>query len=180
VTELFMITGPAGSGKTTLGVAVAARLNAVVLDLDDVATGLVAQYRQDHPEASEADALGALRHERYAVLAEDARVALAAGSLASVVLIAPFTGETSSPDRWTRWIADLGVPPERAHLVWLAVPAVERLRRLATRGAVRDEQVVAAGSLPEPVPPAVPALVVDAGLPLADQVELVLQRFGNG
>ncbi len=175
-----MITGPAGSGKTTLGLALAEQLGSATRDLDDVAVDLLADYRRSHPGGTEADALEALRDERYARLAEAARAVLVDDSFPSLVLIAPFTAETSSAARWSEWLAEVGVPDERAHVVWLAVPAQERLRRLAERGAVRDTEVVATGDLPEPGAPSVPALVIDARMAVADQVEAVVQRFGNG
>jgi predicted kinase len=175
-----MITGPAGSGKSTLGRALAERLGAATVDLDDAAADVVARYRALHSEVTEAEALSLLREERYAVVAESARDLITEGQVPAVVLIAPFTSEISSLERWQSWVRDLGVPEERAHLVWLLITPDERLRRLAARGATRDAELVATGGVPEAVAPPVPAVVVDAGLSVAEQVDLVVQRFGNG
>jgi sugar-phosphatase len=184
VNELFMIAGPAGSGKTTLGVALASRLGAPHLDLDDVTGDLVGRFLAEHPERTEPEALLALRDLRYAQLAETARLLMSGESSSDLVLIAPFTVEISSVDRWGRWLADVGVPSASAHLVWLTLPPGERLRRMAARGASRDAAALAtAGSgddMPEPAPPGVPCLAVDALLAVGEQADIAMQRFGNG
>jgi sugar-phosphatase len=184
VSELFMIAGPAGSGKTTLGVALAERLGAPYLDLDDVTVDLVARFRHDHPDRGEAEVLLALRDRRYAELVQAARRLLASGGSSDVVLIAPFTAEIASTQRWEGWIEQLGTGAVRTHLVWLTLTRRDRLARMAARGATRDASLLAATDSPEELPeapaPMVPCLVLDALLPAADQVERVLQHFGNG
>jgi len=180
VTALYMITGPAGSGKTTFGLALAERLGAASLDLDDVTSGLVADFRARRPDVTEAEALRLLREDRYSLLAACARDLLGEADLPALVLIAPFTAETSSPARWQAWIDSLGIPAERARLIWLSLTPEERLRRLSSRGASRDSQVVAEADLPEPTLPAVPAIILDASGPLEVQLQGVMQRFGNG
>jgi predicted kinase len=180
VTELFMITGPAGSGKTTFGVALAERLGAVSLDLDDVTEPLVSIYLADHPGAREAETLTLLREARYEALAAAASTALSDPRVPAVVLIAPFTAEVSSPERLAAWLGRLGVVETQSHVIWLSIPSAERLRRLESRAATRDITTVASGTLPEPTPPQVPAVVVDARRPVGELVDEVVQRFGNG
>jgi sugar-phosphatase len=184
VNELFMIAGPAGCGKTTLGVALAQRLGAPYLDLDDVTLDLVTRFLAEHPEQGEAEALLALRDRRYAELVRAARRLLDSDPHTDAVLIAPFTAEISAPDRWSRWLADLAVPAEHVHLVWLTLPRRVRLERMAARAASRDASLLAAtdspDALPEAPPPVVPSLVLDALLPATELVDRVLQRFGNG
>jgi adenylate kinase family enzyme len=180
VTELFMITGPAGSGKTTFGVALAERLGAVSLDLDDVTEPLVSTYLADHPGAQEAETLTLLREDRYGALAAAARTALSDPRVPAVVLIAPFTAEVSSLERLAAWLGRLGVVETRAHVIWLSIPSALRLHRLESRAATRDTTTVASGTLPEPTPPQVPAVIVDARRPVGELVDEVVQRFGNG
>jgi predicted kinase len=184
VSELFMIAGPAGSGKTTTGLALAARLGAPTVDLDDETEGLVARFLADHPGLDEAQALAELREHRYAELAESARRQLGDGTGPDVVAIAPFTAEISSTRRWEGWAAAVGLPTDRIHLVWLTLPAGERLRRMAARAATRDASVLAGAgageALPEAVAPVVPCLAVDALLPVEQQVDLLMSRFDNG
>ena len=181
LSEIYMIAGPAGSGKTTLGLALTEVLGSCCLDLDDVTSALVAQFIGAHPEHDEPSALGRLREARYELLAARARERV--GIDAAIVLIAPFTTEKSSAAGWQAWISVLGVPESSLHLVWLDLPPQVRLERMAARAATRDATVLATAGvsapLPDPVAPAVPHLSVDARLPVAEQVRIVVQRFGN-
>lgn len=178
-----MVAGPAGSGKTTLGQALALRVRARHLDLDDVTADLVAEFLAAHPDLDHASAFRELRTRRYRELAAQARESLAARPLDDLVLIAPFTAEISSDDLWRAWLADVDTAPDRAHLVWLSVSPQERLRRMAVRAAARDVSTLAAAEggdgLPRLDPPAVPCLILDALLPIPTQVDSVLQHFGN-
>ena len=178
-----MITGPAGSGKTTLGRALALRIGAPHLDLDDVTADLVDAHLVAHPDRDQAEGLGALRTRRYEQMAVAARDVLATDPTVGLVLIAPFTSEISSAGAWSGWAQSLGVDEGDVHLVWLAVPAQERFARMAGRGAPRDASTLAAAGsgdgLGTAAPPVVDALVVDALRPVPDQVDTVVQRFGN-
>lgn len=184
MTELFVIAGPAGSGKSTLGVALADRLQAPYLDLDDATEALVGAFRDAHPDLSEAQALAQVREDRYSELARQARAVIADQAPQALVLIAPFTAEIGSLGRWLQWIADLGESEGSAHLVWLALAPGERRARMAARGATRDadllEDTGASRELPPAREPAVDCLVIDALLPTATEIDLVVQRFGNG
>lgn len=135
--SVWCVAGPPGSGKSTLGRAVAARLGACVLDLDTATNPLLAQLAAltgagddlDHPSLR-----GPVREARYRCLTDLAADNVQAGR--SVVLIAPFTREVTNPGAW-RQLADRlrPVPPV---LVWVAVsPAVALLRR-QRRGHPRD------------------------------------------
>jgi len=183
LSEIYLIAGPAGSGKTTLGLALADALGVPSLDLDDVTLGLVQQFLGDNPQHDEPSALGMLREARYALLAASAAERIEADPDVTLVLIAPFTTEKSSEAGWQAWASRLGVPESALHLVWLDLPPKVRLERMAERGATRDATVLAnAGGgtpLPDPALPVVPHVSVDARLPVADQVRTVLQRFGN-
>lgn len=181
LSEIYMIAGPAGSGKTTLGLALAEALAASCLDLDDVTSALVDQFLGAHPEHDEPSALGRLREARYALLAARARERVGIDEV--IILVAPFTTEKSSAAGWQAWVDALGVPENTLHLVWLDLPPQVRLERMAARAATRDATVLATAGvsapLPDPVSPAVAHLSVDARLPVAEQVRFVVQRFGN-
>jgi sugar-phosphatase len=183
VDELFMIAGPAGCGKTTLGRALAERIQAQHLDLDDATIDLVNGFLRAHPDRDQASVLLELRDRRYRDLADQAARALASPPASDLVLIAPFTAEISSEARWTTWIEQLGIAPEHAHLVWIDVPPAERFRRMAGRAAARDASALGAAEsvqeLPVPTPPAVPFLPIDGLLPVASQVEQVLLGIGG-
>jgi mannitol-1-/sugar-/sorbitol-6-phosphatase len=181
VNELFMIAGPAGSGKTTTGRALAERLGARVVDLDDVTADLVGGFLAANPGQDEAAALHELRELRYAELAAETRRLLVDGSGLDVVAIAPFTAEISSQQRWDGWVDAVGVPGDRVHLVWLTLPPAERLRRMAARAASRDATLLAGAdagqAVPEATGPVVPCRTLDALLPVADQVYAVIATF---
>lgn len=186
---LFMVAGPAGSGKTTTGTALADRLGATVVDLDEVTHELVSRFLAEHPDVDEPQALALLRDDRYAELGRRVRTQVAVGTAGVVVAIAPFTREISAEAALTGWAQAVGLPLEDVHVVWLDLPPQVRLARMLARGASRDATVLAAaegdagtelGGLPSSPTPVVPHLRVDAARPVGEQVDAVVQRFGNG
>lgn len=150
-----VVAGEAGSGKTTLGRALARRLGAAVLDLDPLTEPLLDGLRDllGGPHWLTGPHAGTVRAARYAALRETARDVLGAGS--SVVLVAPFTAELRGGPEWELLRAALApAVPEVIHLQ--GSPEV-LARRRAARGQLRDgfrEQVVAP-------PPRVPHTAVD-------------------
>ena len=88
-----VVAGPAGSGKSTLGRALAAELRAPLVDLDSVTTPLLDALPDEalgghwltSPHA------GAIRAGRYAALRATAADALS--TTGRVVVVAPFTAE---------------------------------------------------------------------------------------
>ena len=182
--SVWCLAGAPGSGKSTLGRAVAVRLGACVLDLDTATNPLLAQLAAltgagddlDHPSLR-----GPIREARYRCLTDLAAENVQAGR--SVVMIAPFTREVTEPAAWYDLAFRLRpVPPV---LVWVAVsPAVALLRR-QRRGHPRDrsaavltDKAVAAG-LGRPV---VDHLLADGAAPTdAEAVRLagLLRRAGT-
>ena len=135
--SVWCLAGPPGSGKSTLGRSVAARLGACVLDLDTATNPLLAQLAAltgagddlDHPSLR-----GTIREARYRCLTDLAAENVQAGR--SAVLIAPFTREVTDPAAWQH-LADR-LRPVTPVLVWVTVsPAVALLRR-QRRGQSRD------------------------------------------
>lgn len=183
-TRALLVTGPAGSGKSTLAAAVAGRVGAALLDQDVLTNPLVVIV---------ADLLGAgddidrprlralVRDARYAVLLDVAEAQLALGL--DVVVVAPFTAEVSGTQAWaglnTRLIA---AGAGLVELVWLDAPASLLVERLTRRGAARDRAKLTderalqqfLGGLR---PPTVPAIRVDAELPLDAQIAAVLDAL---
>ena len=177
--EVFVIAGAAGSGKTTFGRALSARLGMALIDLDEVTLGVVNAFRVRHPEMDEAAALTAVRDDRYLELQRAVVRVITAGS--SVIVTAPFTAEIASVERWRSWIAPFGDVPVR--LLWIAVTPEERLRRMRVRGASRDAGLVEASSetapLPEAPPPVLAHLRLDARDDSAKKARIVMSHFGN-
>lgn len=164
VTVVF-IAGLAGTGKSTLGDALAASLGGVHLDFDVVSRSVVEQARVEHPGLSEAELLVAVKDQRYAALRFELDRHVGGSPDVAVVVSAPFSRQIADPVAWQAWS---GVSPDSL-LVWLWVDEQERGRRIASRGASRD---AGAGS-GAPVVPAVPHLALDAVDPTQALVEAV-------
>lgn len=169
-----VIAGAAGSGKTTLGTALARELGAPLLDLDTLTTPLLdaldpllpGEHWNAHGPATDT-----VRRGRYAVLLG------AAADLTTVgvrgVLVAPFTRELRGGQEWAELVAALAPTP----VVVVHVDGPDELlsRRRAGRGLDRDLHRPALA--PEPV--SVPHLRVDASLTTAQQVYRVRRSLGS-
>ena len=171
VTVTF-IAGLAGTGKSTLGDALAASLGGVHLDFDEISRMVVDRARLDHADLTEAELLLAVKQERYAGLHAALVEHLESGSGQAVVVSAPFTRQIADPLAWDAWTQ---TAPESL-LVWLHVSEAERERRIAIRGAARDR---GAGASAVPSAPAVPHLALDAAEPTSALVAQVLDRLNK-
>lgn len=169
VTVTF-IAGLAGTGKSTLGDALAASLGGVHLDFDEITRSVVERAGVDHPNLTEAELLLAVKDDRYAALHAALVEHLAREPEQAVVVSAPFTRQTADPVAWERWAQ---VAPGSL-LVWLHVSHAERARRIAARGATRD---VGGGASVDPAPPVVPHVGLDATEPTPQLVAAVLDRL---
>lgn len=150
------VAGVAGSGKSTLGRALATTVRAPLLDLDTVTNPLLDRLGPDgywltSPHARD------IRDGRYAALRAVARDVLATAGAA--VLVAPFTAELRGGTEWTRLVEALA--PAELRLVHLHGDAELLAARRAARGAARDAHRPPGA---EPLPPAVPHIGIDADL----------------
>ena len=173
-----LIGGPPATGKTTLALALAPRLDAALLDLD-VATGPLTRVVAELSGTRDLDdpvLAGLTRTARYDTLLDLAEANLRAGR--PVVLVAPFSAERARPSAWAAATRRLPAP---ATMVWLYLPADELVRRLTQRGLARDESKIGdpaayLASL-DLEPPAVPHLALDATRPAAELVAEVLRHL---
>ncbi|MFT4044732.1 MAG: AAA family ATPase [Gordonia sp. (in: high G+C Gram-positive bacteria)] len=165
----LIVTGPAGSGKTTLGHALAQRLKRPLLDLDSLTNPLLDSLAHFLPGPHwnvESAATEAIRQGRYAVLRQAARDLIADG--AEPILIAPFTRELTGGTEWAELVDALA--PTVPRVVYLtASPEILAARR-AERGAQRDALRVDT-AVPDV---AVPHLAMDARRSVDDLAEEVV------
>ncbi len=167
-----VVAGTAGSGKSTLGRAIAEAVRAPLIDLDSVTTplldGLPPEVLGGHWLTS-AHA-PAIRAARYAALRATAADALSTAG--RVVVVAPFTAELAGGTEWEALVAALA--PSEPHVVHVdGDPAVLASRR-SSRGAPRDAH------RPDtlPVAPAIPVTSLDTELSTAQQLARVLPALG--
>jgi len=155
------VAGMPGSGKSTVGRLVAARVHAVLVDQDTATNPLMAQIARlagagddlDHPALR-----GPVRRARYDCLIDVAVENTGIGS--RVVLVAPFTSEVSDPDAWAEFTGRFGAIPLR--LVWVAVPAAVARDRRRLRNLPRDAAWAPASGTESDAPlPVVPHLLAD-------------------
>ena len=165
----WVVAGPAGSGKSTLGRALAHARGAALLDLDSATNPLLdalvagATWGQGH--WNEPRHRDVVRPARYAAL----RALAADQVLDELVLVAPFTAELAGGSEWDELVQ--AVAPRAVRVIWLDATADLLHERLAVRADPRDRH-----ALPGGAPPDVPHLRVDAAAPTADQLEGVLSR----
>ena len=167
------VAGAAGSGKSTLGRALATALRLPLVDLDAVTNPLL-----DHLVGSVFPAhwLAAphgelVREGRYAALRAVAHdvVATAGGA----VLVAPFTAELTGGSEWTALLA--AVAPTELQVVHIDGDPELLARRREARGAARD-----AHRPQRPArPPAVPHIAIAAALTPEQQLTRALRALGH-
>ena len=169
----LVVAGIAGSGKSTLGAALARSLRAPVLDLDSLTNPLLDRLDDVLEEHWLSGPHGVrIREGRYAALRRTAADVLDSAGL--VVLVAPFTAELRGGDEWERLRAELA--PARVRVIHLdgdpALFAARRALRDESRDAHRppDPEVSAVG---------VPVIRVDAERATEQQLASVLAELGS-
>lgn len=169
---VYVISGVAGSGKTTLAHAWALTMGAAVVDLDVVAANVVDAALHEHPEATPWQINAAYRAQRYHCLID---AITAERQSAPVMAVAPFTQEISGEAPWAQFVRAIGGEP--VQLVWIHTGAPVLSERIASRGAARDAGRSDA-SVPTP-PPAMPHHAVNGERPVSEIVASLRSRFGN-
>ncbi|MBB3666125.1 sugar-phosphatase [Prauserella sediminis] len=168
------VSGPAGSGKTTLGRHLAAALGAPLLDLDSLTTPLL--DRMHGPVFAEhwlaPPHRDTIRDARYAALRATATDVVATAGTA--VLVAPFTAELAGGRAWRELTEALA--PAELQMVHLRGAPELFARRRAGRGAARDSHRPADSPS---AAPAVPHTGVDAELTPQQQCFRVRRALGH-
>ncbi len=176
MSSVLFLGGPAGSGKTTLGDALAALMQVPHIDFDAATSSVVDDFRTAHPDDTAADVLSAIRADRYAALRAEIMKTLQ--TIPRVVVSAPLRQESASQATWQAWIAPIEAAGARVELIWLHLSAAERRHRMSRRGLPRDTPAIATG--PEEVPPPeVADRILDARLPLPELLEGARSTSGS-
>jgi len=170
------VAGVAGSGKSTLGRALAASLALPLLDLDSLTNPLLDTFAESvlggHWLASPHGR--AIRDGRYAALRSTAHdVVRSAGG---VVLVAPFTAELSGGPEWQS-LRD-AVAPAGLQVLHLVGDDQMFARRRAARAEVRDAHRPADPPATERAGVHVPVLTIDASLTPAQQLHAARHGLG--
>jgi sugar-phosphatase len=171
----YVVAGPAGAGKSTLGRELARQTGAVLLDLDTLTNPLLDRLQLGSPDVwgahwNDPAHREVVRPARYAALLATAREQVDLGH--DLVLVAPFTAELAGGPEWDLLLA--AVAPGEVRVAWLQLSADILAARVRERGEARDAW---GPSSVGPVAPAVPHVTVDATLATAQQVDLVLSAY---
>jgi predicted kinase len=176
-----LLAGWPGSGKSTIGRALARRLGAALVDQDTVTGPLVAVVADlvGVHDLDDARLAGPTRQARYDTVVDVAEDNLRVGT--PVVLVAPFSRERCDLHAWESLDRRLRAAGGAPLLVWLQLDPAAVVRRLQARGAPRDlakladpAAFVARLAAGEPVGP---HLVVDAERPPDDVVREVVSAL---
>lgn len=169
---VIAVAGVAGSGKTTLGRALATKLGVSVIDLDSLTNPLL--------DALPEGALGGhwlsspfattIRDGRYAALGAVAADAVATAG--GAILVAPFTAELQGGDAYAALAA--AVHPAKLRIVHLRGDADLFAGRRTARGETRDAHRPDVA----PAPPAVEVISIDAELSTEQQLTRILPILG--
>jgi predicted kinase len=136
--SVVLLSGWPGSGKSTIGRALARRLGAALVDQDTVTGPLVSVVADlvgvhDLDDARLARATRDARYETVAAVAEEnLRVGV------PVVLVAPFSRERRDLHIWEALDRRLRAAGGSPLLVWLHLEPMAVVDRLQARGAARD------------------------------------------
>jgi len=182
---VIMVAGPAGSGKSTLGRALARNLQVPLIDLDSVTNPLLnalgaeatGGHHWNSPRVRER-----VRPARYAALRAVIDDQRTIGM--DAVVVAPFTAELRGEAEWEALAKTSETSADLPVVVWLrATPELCAARR-AMRGADRDHNAVNPDEknieLLTAEAPRIPHLALDAQLTTEQQLAAVRRHLRCG
>jgi sugar-phosphatase len=171
----IIISGVAGSGKTTLGRALAQELKAPLVDLDSATNPLLDIIfdveQPENPHWLSLDRSARVREARYAALREIARDAI--DTVGGVVMVAPFTKELGGGMEWKELTSSL--QPADITVVHLTGDASVIAERREARQIERDLHREDNGPS---LKPAIHHHPIDAELTTSQQLHRLLVHLG--
>ncbi|MEN9735764.1 MAG: hypothetical protein RL129_474 [Actinomycetota bacterium] len=175
MSQLFVVAGPAASGKSEFAKTLSEHLACTWIDSDDNLDQLISDNKELIAKVGMESFLSQIREDRYSDLISKASHQLSIGK--TVVISAPFTAEVLSQEKWDKLFSTIinnGFSPT---LYWIATQPSVRMERIKTRAAMRD--VEKAGSYKfESISPAVSHILIDGTLNFEAQIEASLEN-GN-
>jgi predicted kinase len=141
VQRLFVVAGPAASGKTFFTQELAKKYPLKILELDDRLDELIDTRRARVEEIGMESFLKEIRAFRYDDLVQRAVGVLRSGE--SVAIVAPFTQQIRDLTLWASYtepFLELAVTPL---LICISVSPETRTKRIMGRGELRDGEKVA-------------------------------------
>ena len=158
MTKLFVVAGPAASGKSEFARALAKKFNLFWIDLDDDIEERIAANKALIEKIGMEEFLKEQRPIRYKELLDKANKALKSGQ--STVISAPFTAEVTSQSNWDSQFSsftELGIKPI---LYWIATEPEVRRERMLNRASLRDKEKEISYKF-EAITPVVPCISID-------------------
>lgn len=138
-TLLVLITGAAGTGKSTVADLLSHRWSTSHLDFDTVTRPIVDRALREHPEWDEPTCLREVKDQRYAAFFESIETELTSGDTRKILVAsAPITGYLADPEAWGAVQVGLRRAGGEPVVIWLHVNEETRQARVAKRGSVRD------------------------------------------
>lgn len=138
-TMVVLITGAAGTGKSTVAELLSHRWATSHLDFDTVTRSIVDRALSEHPEWDEPTCLREVKDQRYAGFFAAIESELMRGDSPEILVAsAPMTGYLADPEAWGAVEAGLRDAGGEPLVIWLHVDEDIRSARVAERGSLRD------------------------------------------
>jgi dephospho-CoA kinase len=138
VIKVYVVAGPAGSGKSRFAKLFSENLGIPWLDFDDDINQLLSSNKETISNIGMENFLSQFRELRYQTIIN--RALKEFNSSNKIVLSAPFTLEISSKERWDSRFSPLLAAGAVLNLFWIDTPEQVRRKRISDRGELRDAE----------------------------------------
>lgn len=169
--QLFVVAGPAASGKSEFAKALSQRLSCTWIDSDDNLEELISENKELIAKEGMEAFLSQIREDRYADLISKALNILGTGK--TVVISAPFTAEVLSQAKWDEQFQKVKQKGFSPILYWISTPSNLRIERIKARAAKRDVEKSESYNF-ESITPFVSHIYIDGTLDFEPQISATL------